>query len=368
MKVENNSLPVETNIPSSQQQFPVRGWRRIWYALFVIVFPSFSFWGIAALKPEWQSGDMRDYLALLLSAEASLIFLFLLAYSVICYILLLIDPDRFAKWFLIRFGIYSGILLALQYSILLLLFLVNNVYSLAVLLVWFLPFYFPKLYHMTIEKWVRRYVSVWVLLIVVIAYGILIVIFEQAITPLFLIFIGMVASAPFWSFLLAGQAALWLYKHYETRLTLPRGLGVTAWLASYVAAWRYDILKMYELYAQLPPEPPTCYIATAAAQGHLNFVGSRAIQLANGKSMQVNRQLQIFKCAELALMAIAPRLHKFVRRIYDVLGKSLARKIQNPFLADVAYLSLKPFEWIAQSVLRLIIGDVQAYSNYIYTK
>ena len=125
---------------------------------------------------------------------------------------------------------------------------------------------------------------------------------------------------------------------------------------------------MYELYAELPPVPPNCYIATAVAQGHPKFVGSRTVQLADGQSMQVNRQLQIFKCAELALMAVTPQLHKVMRKMYDLIGKPLASKIQHPILADAAYLLLKPFEWMAKFVLRLIIGNAQFDSISIYSE
>jgi hypothetical protein len=368
MALESITNPNEMNESADPNQFPIPDWQRSLYAAFIIIALVFSFGAIDALQPEWQSGNMADYFALLLSAEASLVFLILLAYSVLCYILLLIDPHRFAQWFLIRFGVYSGVALALQYSILLLMFLVDDLYAYAILLLWFLPLYFPKLYHLTAEKWVRQYVRGWMLLAVIVMYGILLSIFDQAIIPIVLIFVGIVASAPFWSFLIAGRAALWLYKNYEPQITLPRGLGIAAWLATYAVAWRYDILKMYELYAKLPPEPPNCYIASAAAKGHPNFVGSWNVQLASGKSMHVNRQLQTLKCAELALVAVAPKTHKLVRKMYDKLGKSLARKIQNPFLADIAYLCLKPFERMAQSILRLIIGDVQAYSIRIYTK
>jgi hypothetical protein len=142
-----------------------------------------------------------------------------------------------------------------------------------------------------------------------------------------------------------------------------------AWLAAYAVAWRYDILKMYELYAALPPQPPPdCYIATAATQGHPRVVGSRLVQRADGKSMQVNGQLQVLKFAEQALLAVNPRWHTALRRIYDVVGKSLARRIRSPFLADIAYLLLKPFEWLARWLLKMIIPEIDALTEKIYTE
>jgi len=176
-------------------------------------------------------------------------------------------------------------------------------------------------------------------------------------------------AAPFWSFLIGLRAAVWLLKNSEMKLRLPQGLGMAAWLAAYAAAWRFDILKMYESYAALPSTPPPdCYIATAAARGHPRFVRAWTVQRVDGTSMQVNTQLQRLKCAELALLAIHPRLHKLLRKIYDTLGKPLARRIQNPFLADIAYLLLNPWEGLAGLILKRIIPELDSISKEIYIK
>jgi len=366
MSLESPNIQNEMSESSSPTDFPVRGWWKIFYAVFLLIVPAFSFWAVEAIKPEWQSGDRDAYVPLLLLPEASVFFLILIAYSIVCYLLVLFAGDRFAKFFAVRLGIYSGVFLALQFTILLGVYLFVSVNSLAILLVWFLPLYFPKIYRSRAAQWISRFIRPWMIAVLLIAYAVLATMIRgQAFTPLFLVFLGLIASGPFWSFLMATQASLWLLKYHETNLTLARGLGITAWVAAYIAAWRYDILKMYELYAQLPPvPPPDCYIATAAAQGHANFVGSKLVQLANGNSMQVNHQLQIFKCAELALLAVAPKIHKPLRNVYDLIGKPLARKIQNPFLADIAYLSLKPLEWLAGYVLYMIVPEIKSTSIY----
>lgn len=351
----------QNGLNESAGQFPVRGWRRVFYGAFVVVISSFSFWAAQIIKPEWQSGELRDYLALFFSVEASLVFLVLLAYSILCYLLLLFAPDRFAESFSIRFGIYSGVVFALQYSILLFLYLFDNKYIYAIFLLWLLPIYFPPVYRWLVRRWNAQLVGYLLGILVLVA---LIIGFAVAQEFLFLVIAALVIAGPFWGFLIALQATLWLLRNHETGFTLPRGLGAGAWLAAYAAAWRYDILKMYELYAELPLVPPNCYIATAAAKGHPHFVGSKIVQLAGGRSLRVNRQLQVFKCAELALMAIAPRLHKILRRIYDLTGKPLARGIQHPFLADAAYLLLKPFEWTAGFILKHIVPEIDSISIY----
>lgn len=362
------STPDLTEEESASSKFPVIGWWRILYGLFVVALPPFSFWVITGLKPEWQSGELDAYLALLLQPEASIFFLALLAYSIICCILLLSQADRFSQFFAVRLGIYTGVLLALQYTIMLGLYLLDNSYSFLILLLWLFPLYYPKIYRWTVQKWGKQSARWGLTVLILVVIVIVAVINREQFYPLFLALIGLVMVAPFWSFLLASQAAIWLYKHNEGGLSLPRGLSLTAWLAAYVVAWRYDILKMYELYAKLPTAPPDCYIATAAACGHPRFVHSRKIHCSNGKSMQVNEQLQILKCSELALLVVNPLVHKTLRKIYDVVGKSLARKIRNPFLADVAYVFLKPFEWLAGMVLKVIIPEIDSIRNEIYAK
>lgn len=362
MSLESANNPMTA--PSTD--FPVRGWWKVFYAAFLIVIPSFSFFAVEALKPEWQAGDWDAYITLLLQAEASALFLVLLAYSILCYLLLLFNANRFAGFFAVRLGIYTGVLLALQYTILLGAYVFRTPTSLGILLVWFFPLYLPKIYRWASAKRLTRFIHPWMIAVVLIVYAIIAsFIREDAFIPVFLVILGIIASGPFWSFLIAMQASIWLLRYHEIGVSLSNGLGILAWLAGYIAAWRYDILKMHEMYAALPPvPPPDCYIATAAAQGHPNIVGSWKVNLANGKSMQVNRQLKTFKSAELALIAVTPRLHKLLRKLYDAIGKPLARRIRHPLTADAAYLLLKPFEWTAGFILRRFVPEYESISIY----
>jgi hypothetical protein len=65
-------------------------------------------------------------------------------------------------------------------------------------------------------------------------------------------------------------------------------------------------------------------------------------------------------------MAVYPRLHKVLRRVYDVVGRALARRLRNPFVADLAYLCLKPVEWIACSALRVVVPEIDIVSKKMY--
>lgn len=345
--------------------FPKAAWGRVVYAAYVTVLPAVAFWGIGLSRPEWQSGHFSAYLALFLSSEVSLVFFFLLAYSVICYSFLLISPTRFSQSFFIRSGIYTGTLLALQYSILALMYFLNE-FIVVVILIWIAPLVFPVIYRWAAARGTSDTINtILFILTALVLAGIASI---WATGGLVAVLMVLTVSAPFWSFLIAIRATIWLLKNYETKFNLTRGLGLVTWFAAYAVAWRYDILKMVELYAALPKQPPPdCYIATAAARGHPRFVQAWSVQRMDGTSMRVNAQLQRLKCVELALMAVDPPLHAFLRRLYDMVGKRLARRLQNPFLADMAYLLLKPCEWFAGFLLKRVIPEIDSISKKMYT-
>lgn len=368
MSVEAASEQSEVSESSPPQFIPRSRWSRILYGLFLLVMPGVAFWATDFFKPEWQDGHFDSYLILLLSPGASWPFFPLLLYSVLSYLLLLNDFELYSRRFVVRFGIYTGVLLALQYSVLSGLYFFNAEPSfLMVLLIWILPILVSGVYAWSVRRWGAQKVLVAIVALSLIVYVVLAMISKMLSTPPLLLLMVLTIGAPFWCFLLFLQASIWLVKNSETRITLPRGLGLAGWFGAYILAWRVSILKMYELYAALPPQPPpNCYIATAAAQGHPQFVGSRVVFRTDGMSLKVNRQLQILKCAELAMMAVQPRLHKMLRNLYDIIGKFLARRIENRYLADVAYLLLKPWEWLALFCLKLVISEVENISSKIY--
>lgn len=357
----------ETSESVAPPLFPLSFWRRFLYGAFVVIIPFVNFSFEEVLRPDWQSGEFSDHIALFLSPQASVFFLVLLAYSVISYILFLWDETRYGEKFIIRFGVYTGVILALQYSVLSFMVFSTTTFSGLVLIVaCVLPFLIKGIYAWFTKSWSTRLfwgIFTGVSVVALIVSGILM---KNIVGPFFLLIFMLCASAPFWSFFIAGQAALWLFKYHESKYTLLRGLGGVAWISAYIFAMRFNILKMYELYAALPPQPPDCYIATAAAQGHPHIVRSQTVHLSNGKRMQVNTQLQRLKCVELALMAATPKLHRLIRMAYDVVGRRLAAYLKNPLLADVAYLLLLPVEWLSFLVLKPLIPEIEALSKKIY--
>ena len=118
----NEETPDPVTPPSFSLSF---GWR-ILYGAFVVIMPFSDFKFVEVFQTDWQSGELSDYIAIFLSPNASLLFFPLLAYSVVSYILFLWDETRYAGKFIIRFGIYTGVLLALQYSVLAFLSFTTN--------------------------------------------------------------------------------------------------------------------------------------------------------------------------------------------------------------------------------------------------
>jgi len=96
---------------------PESRWERALYALIVIILPVVCFSLSSVLKPEWQSGNLQIMLRCC-SYRDRKIFLSTLLYATLCIALLLIAPERFAPRFIVRFGVYTGTLLALQYALL----------------------------------------------------------------------------------------------------------------------------------------------------------------------------------------------------------------------------------------------------------
>lgn len=159
-----------------------------------------------------------------------------------------------------------------------------------------------------------------------------------------------------------------LFMKYERPviISLWRSTSFAVWLSGYTTAWYLSIQEMFKLYESLPKNPPAgCYVVTASAQGHPSFVGSQPVSTSSG-IIWVNRQLQTLKCAELALQALAPGLHRTLRFVYDIIGPPLARRLTHPVLADMAYLSLKPAELLARFALRFIVPNLDEYASRLY--
>jgi hypothetical protein len=115
--------------------------------------------------------------------------------------------------------------------------------------------------------------------------------------------------------------------------------------------WFAGMLWSKKFFSALPDHPPSCFVVTAAGQGHRSFVGPFLEVTHRGHNRIANHQLiTLWKLEEL-WQAHAPFTHKSFRNIYNRVGPVLARRINSPWVADAAYLALKPVEFIAALIV-----------------
>jgi hypothetical protein len=343
---------------------------RILYGLIVTVLPIACFSVSNGTSPQWQDGRLSSYAAILLDRQAAMFFFPFILYSSISLITLLINPQRYARYFAIRLGIYSGMVLALQYA--LILSVLGNSFIVTIYILFILLMAGLRYQKIPIPIWASLVLGLGVILFSATIYlagsfGSLREIYYQLMLMPYVALAITLILAPLLCFWVLARTAANLYNGYEKPvvITFWRGTGLAVWLAGYIVAWSLSILKMFEVYEALPTSPPDCYIATAAARGHLNLVGSYTTHLPTG-AFCINRQLQTLKCAELALLALTPGIHRLLRKLYDTLGRPASHLIAHPVLADLAYLSLKPFEWITRLALGLLIPNFDDYSARLY--
>jgi MFS family permease len=203
---------------------------------------------------------------------------------------------------------------------------------------------------------IRLLVSALVLGIGALVLWIIIAIDVAAVFAVILLGVGLFC-APVWALLCFAfaSARLLMVEPASRRATLLHWMLGMTWLAMFFAACRQSVVFSLREYSKLPVHQPGCYIATAAACGHRRFVKS-FVRLDDPAGPAANRQLQVFKAFEFLLRSISPAAHRLLRRIYDSIGPKLARRIRNPWLADLAYVTLKPAEWGAAAILWCWLG------------
>lgn len=112
--------------------------------------------------------------------------------------------------------------------------------------------------------------------------------------------------------------------------------------------WLVSWLWSRNVFASLPDKAPDCFIVTAATCGHTRCIGPLVEITRNGHRRRANQQLVTFWEFETRWQTYFPRTHTIFRCIYNRIGPVVARQIQSPWLADVTYLALKPFEWLVR--------------------
>ncbi|MDD5708029.1 MAG: hypothetical protein PHR35_19090 [Kiritimatiellae bacterium] len=111
--------------------------------------------------------------------------------------------------------------------------------------------------------------------------------------------------------------------------------------------WAVSVWLSRVQYTKLPEAPPSCFVVSAAMRGHTRLVGPLSA-VAGGR--YANRQLVTFWRLESVWSRFSPGTHRSFRRIYNVLGATVAAHVRSPWTADAVFLLLKPMEVMARSV------------------
>jgi len=120
--------------------------------------------------------------------------------------------------------------------------------------------------------------------------------------------------------------------------------------------WIISVLWSQRIFESLTKNPPvtTCFVVTAATQGHPILVGPFVEICRNGYARRANHQLIALWSLEVKWQQHAPISHAAFRNIYNRVGPVIAQRITSPWSADVIYLALKPAEWAARLALLFI--------------
>ena len=246
-------------------------WRlRFVWAFAGVLLPTVCFVIGFPIQPSWQSGNVEDYAALLLSHEASLPLYPLLLGCMTSLSLLSAQPARFAKSRWVWLGIFSGVVLAVEYWL---------VFQ-ATMGVTGTGTWFPKRYLQTVPlsaiiiavPWFGGRLLIYGLSLLpangrmVVVAGLLVL---MPVAFPYLAVLCLFCSTP-WAVAAYGSAAVWLVRQRKSpylRYTLAQLLAAVTWLAVNFAAWRTAYEVMLVKYASLPLTAPDCFVCTRQPRG-----------------------------------------------------------------------------------------------------
>ena len=140
---------------------------------------------------------------------------------------------------------------------------------------------------------------------------------------------------------------------------------LTIALGSSLPFWALSVWWSYKTYLSLPDHVESCFVVTAASRGHRGIVGPHFNVVRRRCHRVANYQLATFWTFEALWRKTAPRSHAAFRRIYNIIGPIIARRITSPWIADVVYVLLKPAEFFARFVVNtnLLLGTQKRDSS-----
>ena len=383
-------------IPAVQRMLtPSRLVGRLLILYCTIVVPIMAFgvsWETSFFEPAWRSPDLYAHLTFMLSARAGYPLFPLLLYSIVCLTLVLFWRRRFGEYFLVRLGVYGGVVLGLHFSMLLSMSMTEAADWVHAFATWpFVAFLALSTGGIVVAciytvVWVFAVLqdhigarNLWGTIAVMAFFASLVAIpvigpsecFGGLASPFLLLFFVSLTCGPFWFLAAYCFVAAEVAREYWNRgqFRISQLLLIFTWLGGYFAATRAALELAWVEYQKLPVDPPAdCYIATAAAQGHRFVVRCETVRRADGSSLRINRQLQVLKCGEIALRVLTPRTHRVLRSVYDMIGPCVARCLRIRLLADITYLSLKPFEWLTVVFLQYLVSNFESHVGRMYRK
>jgi|GEM_PF-2724975 len=321
---------------------------------------------VAALEPmnpinvEWQSGEVEDYIGVMLSGRAMWAFYPFLIWSYVAYTALMIRPIVLGgKWW-IRIGLWLGCILGVQYQ----LIIVGNLVGLSegafiavvlglvpigviAVVIWIFCRNDATRRRRPLENRSARYIAGYV-------FGTLGGLIVVGLLSRGLVFLPVLFAGPYLMLMCMGTA---LCRLYRTNFDPPRAknkpIPLAATGAGYLAAWPLAISQAQIVYSSLPMSPPGCYVCTASARGHHWLTRAKPVRFPDGTLMLVTKQMQTLKTAEYAIQKKLPSLHKWIRSVYDRLGPHIARRIRSPWIADLSFVLFALIAFAAWMALRI---------------
>ena len=360
-------LPRLTNLNEIAQSWRIPSIElRIKFFVTGVLFPASSIIfvsiGFGVADSPWQSGNIPDYVAMLLTWPALLPFVPLICFSAMCLTAYCIRPTL-ARTPVVMIGIAGGAVLALQYFAF--VCLVTPFISVAVALVigplvaggaYCLCHFAPLIKRFTI-----RHVLILTTVAAVLSAMLLTTNAQREVSSVFYAF----AVALFWCAVAAPTLNAITYVRVciyalkdrgKIGLGIPLIGGIVGWIVSWAVSWKFGVDAMITEYSKLPVTDPSCYVSSAAAHGHRKFVRSQWHPMGC-----VNLQMQRLKFLEFALAVAAPKLHQRIRQIYNERGPTLARVCKsNVWFADATYITLKPLELCAVTLRKVLRTSKEA--------
>lgn len=328
-----------------------------------------ALFAVLSEEPHWQSGELSAYATLVLR-NSIYVFAPLMLYSTICLALAAYRREAALAYFVIRFGVYSGILLSVQPVVLYLILAVDadsGGVEGFLIFAGFMALGSAEILLPLSMAWVIQDSTNWRARWTLGISAATLIAVTLLIGPALFV-VAPVVAAPLWTIVAYVAMSRTVYRRYGGRgqFRLVDLMGLLTWSSVYLASWRLSVTLALEKYATLPKTPPRCYVCTAAARGHRWLVQPESMRADDGKVFLVNRQMRRLKGAELVLLITVPWLHRVMRVVYDRLGPPLARRIEHPLAADFAYLALKPVELLAIVMARQIVPRFDELCQRLY--